>query len=650
MTGQRLRRKLAAILAADVVGFSRMVRSNEERTLAALKTVLDDVIAPEITAFDGRVFKTMGDGILAEFSSVVDAVGCAIRIQEMMASRSAGSDADPNIVLRIAVNLGDVVVDGADLYGDGVNVAARLEGIAEPGGITISASAYEQVRDKLAVGFEDLGNQRVKNIDRPVRAYAVRLDDPPEDPETAPVRRRSASWPWVAIILLVSGLGVAAVFSVWEPRLTQSPPAAPTGFTAASRDRMAYPLPDRPSVVVLPFADPTGVSDNDPVVGRLTADIRADLSPIDGLFVIAGNSSAALKDQPGQIHTVAEALGVRYVLQGEIGRTDTGIRVAVMLADAVDGRPVWTGDHDRASADMLSLPAEIARRMVSELAIEIDADDRDRLDGVRIDSLEAYRTYLRARRLFDLEDDAVIADERRALFEQVIALDPGFAGGYAGLSRSYTRELQTGRSEEREADIAHALLFGEKGVLVDPASAEPYLALARLFVEELEHEKAVATMEAAVAAVPNNADAYRYLGLFLHWAGRGSEAVAALQAFQRLDPQARDAADVTRTLAMAHFTAGQYAESIALLAPEFEELAENGDDMLAILSASYAAVDQPTNARTTMQALLRTHPDETLSTFEHPQRYAREEDRYRYLNLLRLAGMPTTWSNRSGRD
>ncbi len=347
MANERDERKLTAILAADVVGYSRLIEADESGTLAALRTLRGEVTDPHIAEHKGRIVSTAGDSILAEFASVVDAVQCAAEIQRGMAVRNEGVSADKRIQFRIGVNVGDIIVEGDDIHGDGVNVAARLEGLAEPGGIFISGGAFDQVENKLELGYENLGPRKVKNIAKPVRVYCVLLD--PEAAGTLITAKLPRQTPtrWVvaaaAVLAIVIGGG-----AIWNFAIRETLPSV----EAASLERMAFPLPERPSLAVLPFDNLSGDAEQDYFVDGFVDDLITDLSKISTIFVVSRNSTFTYKGTPVKIKQVAEELGVRYVLEGSIRRAEGTIRINAQLIDALSGNHVWAEKFDGDAADI----------------------------------------------------------------------------------------------------------------------------------------------------------------------------------------------------------------------------------------------------------------------------------------------------------
>ncbi len=357
-----MERRLAAILAADVVGYSRLIREDEARTLTALKAHREELIEPKLAQYHGRIVKLMGDGLLTEFPSAVEAVQCAVEIQHLIGESNADVPEDKRVIYRIGINIGDIVVEGDDIYGDGVNVAARLEGLADPGGICVARNAYNQVKDKLDLTFEHLGEKEVKNIAEPVTIYRVVPDDLAAALVTPVVRmptvRRQARRPAIAAGLLLSLLGVVGLI-LWQPWAPDVVPALP--------GRTASPLPDKPSIAVLPFANMSDDPQQEYFADGMTDDLITDLSKISGLFVIARNSTFSYKGKQVKVRQVAEELGVRYVLEGSVRRAGDEVRINVQLIDATTGGHVWAERYDRQLDNIFAVQYEIMESVVLAL-------------------------------------------------------------------------------------------------------------------------------------------------------------------------------------------------------------------------------------------------------------------------------------------
>ncbi|MGH7184888.1 MAG: adenylate/guanylate cyclase domain-containing protein, partial [Pseudomonadota bacterium] len=356
MAEQPPQRHLAAIFAADVVGYARLMEADEEGTLRRLQGVFREVVEPAIATHHGRLVKTTGDGLLAEFHSVVDALRCAVALQQGAGGRDAALSADRRIMFRIGINLGDVMVAGDDIFGDGVNVAARLEGLADSGGILLSGTAYDQLKKTVEVGFEYLGAQRVKNIAEPVRVYRVLTDPGSVGKTVGTVEPRDRSRLWRAIAAVLALAGAAAGLAWWQPWTPNMEPA--------SVDRMALPLPDKPSIVVLPFANMSGDSGQDYFADGITEDLTTDLSSLAGLFVIARNTAFTYKGRAVTPAKLAEELGVRYLVEGSVRRAGDVVRINAQLIDAVSGGHAWAKRFDGSLTDLFALHEQVTAEVV----------------------------------------------------------------------------------------------------------------------------------------------------------------------------------------------------------------------------------------------------------------------------------------------
>ena len=403
-----MERRLAAILAADVVGYSRLMAADEEGTLAGLRGLRAELMDPTIAKHHGRIVKLMGDGALVEFASVVDAVRCAVEIQRAMAGRAVDLPEDQRIRFRIGVNLGDVIIAGDDIYGDGVNIAARLEGLAEPGGIVISGTAFDHAK-KTEAGFRYIGRQQVKNIPEAVRAYRIMLDPATagtvigEEQERSPRRR----WLTAAAVLVVilAGGGVVAWLKPW-----QHPPE-----TSDSLE-----LPEKPSIAVLPFENVGDDAQQGYFADGLTDDLITELSKISGLLTIARNSVFNYKDKALDIRQVAKELGVRYVLQGSVRRAGEQLRINAQLIDGTTGSHVWAERYDRKYADIFALQDEVIGQIIKALSVQLTETEQSQVARLPTESLEAYDYYLRAEQLAYRADEVSTADAL-AYYDKAIA-------------------------------------------------------------------------------------------------------------------------------------------------------------------------------------------------------------------------------------
>ena len=512
MSEARVQRRLAAIMAADVAGYSRLMGTDEEGTLAALKQLRRDLADPKIKEHRGRIVKTTGDGLLVEFASVVDAVRCAVEVQREMAARNAGVPEDRRVQFRIGINLGDIIKDGRDIYGDGVNVAARLETLAEPGGICVNRVVRDQVRDKLDFAFEDAGEQRVKNIARPLRVYHVR-------PGQVPGEAMSAAQPQLA-------------------------------------------LPDKPSVAVLPFTNMSGDPEQEFVSDGIAEDVITALSHYPSLFVIARNSTFTYKGQAVDVKQVGRELGVRYVLEGSVRKAGNRIRVTAQLIEAETGNHAWAQRYDRDLADIFAVQDEITQALTTALAPAIADAELRRAIRKPPESLDAWAAYQRG--LWHLSkanpDDDTIAQN---FFRQAIDLDPTFAPGYSALALAQLQAAAVYQKLSLAEAQSSAEALARRAVSLDGADAEARSGLGWALQARGELEGALVEIERALAMSPNLAVAHWQRGATLIFSGRPKEGLDALETCIRLDPR-----DPFMSVRLLHIACGLY------FAREYERVIE----------------------------------------------------------------------------
>jgi len=624
-----MERRLAAILAADMVGYSKLMAADEAGTILRQKAHRTALIDPKISQFGGRIVKTTGDGMLVEFPSVVDAVQCAVEIQRAMPDLEAQFSVDQRIRYRIGINLGDIIIDGDDILGDGVNIAARLEGLADPGGIHVSGSVHTQVEGKVDLRFEDLGEQQVKNIPKPVRVFRVQLDVPAADRGTiAPVpAKRSLKWPAVAagLALLVIVAGTALWQRPWEQR--EEP---------ALVANMAFPLPDKPSIAVLPFSNMSEDPSQEFFADGMTEDLITDLSKISGLFVIARNSSFSYKGQKVQLRQVAEDLGVRYVLEGSVRRAGDEVRINAQLIDATTGGHVWAERYDRKLDNIFAVQNAITERIVQALELHLTDSEQEQLDKApRKTNVEAYDLTLRARRLLTRFDYKAAA-EARDLLKRAIEIDPAYAEAYSLLGFYHFDEWRIWGTE-RDRNLARALELGIEAVELSPSDPAPRVLLAVVHQWRREFDKANAAANKALALQPNDAITLSNLGSMLKLAGRYEEALELLQQAVRLDPF--HPPNYLELLADAYWGVGNYSRCVEV-AERGVALDPNFVGLHGSLAVCYAALDRDEEAKAATAEMLRTNPGFTLKAWAAYVPYTHERDRQRALDILRKAGVP----------
>jgi adenylate cyclase len=624
-------RRLAAILAADVVGYSRLMGEDEEGTLRALKAIQDDVVAPKITGHQGRIFKTVGDGILAEFPSIVEAVRCAVELQAAMGERNRVVPENRRIVYRIGINLGDVVAEGDDVFGDGVNVAARLEGLADPGGICVSRTVRNEVRDRLPVAFDDMGEIAVKNIARPVHSFRVRLDGTAPPPARPLPKLGSLRVELAAAAIVIVATAVVAVLW-WRPWETSS--------VNVAMDSGCMPAPDRPSLAVLPFANLSAEPDQSYFASGLGDDLITELSRISALFVIDRNSLAGYQDRPPQ--KLACDFGVRYVLQGSVQRASGRLRINVQLVDAKDGNHLWAERYDRESADVFAVQDDVIGRIVAALRVTLTSGERQHIARIPTQNLEAYDYYLRAETENFYKGDYRALDRALGFYHKAIELDPGFAEAHAGYARAAVEVMRLDYDQVLAPAIARKYAYDAAGraLALDAANARAYAALAVLQLDDRRHAEAVASGRRAVALNPNDAEAAANLAVVLAFSGESAEAVAAIEQAQRLNPAPPPG---FRLLAgTVFFIARQYDRAIAELAP-VRAAWPTSETAKEFLAAAYAQTGRLDLAKQEAAALTKSSPSTSLSLYRYLFDYFKQEqDLAHFLGGLKLAGF-TDW-------
>jgi adenylate cyclase len=544
-------RRLAAILAADVAGYSRLMGADEEGTLERLKALRRELLDPKIAEHHGRIVKTTGDGMLVEFASVVDAVRCAVEVQQAMPGRNTSVAADSRIELRIGINLGDVIVEGDDLYGDGVNIAARIEALADAGGVFVSNTVHDQVRDRLSFVFEDLGEQQVKNIARPVRVYRVR--------DAAATAR--------------------------------SPSALPQPVLA---------LHDKPSIAVLPFANMSGDPEQEYFVDGMVEDIITALSRIRWLFVIARNSSFSYKGQSPDVRQVGRDLGVRYVLEGSVRKGGNRVRITGQLIDTVTGTYLWADRFDGSLEDVFDLQDKVASSVAGIIEPALQAAETARSAGRPTADLNAYDLYLRGYAM-SLSSARQIPEALR-LMEQAIARDPRYGPALAWAALCCMRQLFDDRSEDRAADALKGADFARRALEVagdDPGIlANAALALA-YFGEDIG--AMMGLVDRALALNLNFARGWYISGVLRNWAGQPDIAIEHLEVSLRLSPRARIGLSLLN-IGYAHFFSRRFAEAVPKLLLAIQE--DPSDPRgYRFLAACYAHMGRPDDARETVTRL-----------------------------------------------
>jgi adenylate cyclase len=589
MTEERINRKLAAILAADVVGYSRLMAADEAGTLAALKRHREVVFDPAVAAHNGRIVKLIGDGTIVEFGSVVDAVNCALSVQRRNGALPDEALSQPKIVLRIGINLGDVIIQGDDIYGDGVNIAARLEPLAEPGGICVSSIVNESIGNRIDVRFRDGGDISVKNTDRPIRVWK------------------------------------------WHPGAT---PLAAAKSNAAKLE----PNGATASIAILPFTNMSGDPEQEYFSDGITEDIITDLSKIAGLTVIARNSSFTYKGRSVDIRTVGRELGVQSVLEGSIRRAGQRVRITAQLVDAATGGHLWAERYDRDLTDIFEVQDDVTRRIVHALKVTLSPVENAQLSAGGTSSMDAYDYVLRGRELLlGKTKNRETFEQSTKLFMRALELDPNYPKAYAAMSMAYNLDYQNRWSDDPDGSLPLAKRYAEQAIEKDPN--EPFARLvaswAAIFDKNLD--RATSEVNTALRLNPNFALAYSNLGSIHNYSGRPLEAIPVFERAMRLDPAFK--AQNLHFLGIAYLLAGKYETAAALLRERIL-LVPGTDFSRVFLASALGYLGEVDEARRVWHELNEINPK--YSFREHFSRQPfRQEDVERVAEGLAKAGLPT---------
>src|SRR5713101_3339286 len=513
-----MERKLTAILCADVFGYSRLMGDNEEAALSTLSSY-SKLIDSLIEQHHGRFVNSAGDSVLAEFASVVNAVQCAVDIQTTLKAENANLPPERRMEFRIGINLGDVMVDGEQIYGDGVNVAARLESLADPGGICISGKVHDEIRNKLALGYEDLGAQQVKNIAEPVRIFRVL---PEADASTTSKTQRVARKYIRRGVFSVAGLALIAAVIVFLQHLSLRPPT--TTASIPLQQKPSLPLPDIPSIAVLPFTNMSGDREQEYFSDGITDDLTTALSRIPDLFVIARTSAFTYKRKAVKVQDISRQLGVKYVLEGSVRKADNQVRITAQLVDATTGDHIWAEHYDRALRDIFSLQDEIVRRIVTTLSLQLDLMQRGTFDVHQTtNNLEAYDDFLRGCEFywsFTKEGNA----KARQMFEKAIELDPKYAHAYSSLGSNYWLGWAVQSSPDPNA-LDRASQLAQRAIALDESLPRAHIVLSYTYLYKRQYDQATTEAERAVALDPNSALGYEALATIVGESGKPGETI-----------------------------------------------------------------------------------------------------------------------------
>ena len=587
MNRRAVERRLAAILAADMVGYSRLMEADETGTHARLRTHRLELIDPAIAKHNGRLIKTAGDGMLVEFPSVADAVACAVEIQRTIAQRDSNPASDGEIRFRIGINLGDVISEDDDIFGDGVNVAARLQELAEPGGICVSGAIRDQAGDRLGVEFEDLGEQSVKNLTRPIRVFRVRLP------------------------------GTAAV----PPRAVAARPKTPV-----------HAVTDKPSIAVLPFLNMSGEPDQEFFADGLTEDIITELSRFRGLFVISRNSAFVYKNRAVRIQEVAAEFGVQYVVEGSVRKAGNRVRVTVQLIDAESDRHVWAERYDRELEDLFAIQDEVTAAIVATLPGRVEAATHDRAERKTPDNMAAYECVLAGRVLHHRstrEDNAAAL----AMLERAIALDPKYAHAHAWKGCVLGQSWVHGWCADRDATFQRVAEELQIALALDENDSDVHRILAALNLLRGDHERSRYHQERALRLNPNNDLIVVQQGELLTWLGRPEEGIEWIRKAMRLNPYHPER--YWSHLGRAYFVAQRYPEAVEA----FARISRPDHTHHAFMAAACAQMGDEVAAQAHAREVTSRQPEFAVDAYLATLHYKRDSDRAHHREGLLKAGL-----------
>jgi len=595
---------------------------DDQATVRTIK-VYREVITGVVQKHRGRVVDSPGDNILAEFASVIDAVGSAVEIQDELRIRNAELPEDRKMEFRIGVNLGDVIHEEKRIYGDGVNVAARVESHADPGGICISGTVFDQIESKLPLGYEYLGEQSVKNISKPVRIYKALMD--PEavgkviGEKRAEPRRRQR----VALVVVTALLLIVGGMLIWR---TAFPPVQ-----VASVEKMAFPLPDKPSIAVLPFNNLSGDPEQEYLSDGLTEEIIAALGSVPKLFVIARNSTFTYKGKPVKVQQVAEELGVRYVLEGSVRKGGDKIRVTAQLIDALSGHHLWAKQYDRNLDDIFAVQDELTKEIIMSMQVKLTEGEQARAVAKGTNNLEAYLKCLQANELLHRVNPETNSLGKQ-LAEEAVALDPEYAWAYYNLGRAHQLDVWLRTSKSPKESIGKAIGFMKKAIALDDTLAEAHGRLGFIYSMIGKYDEGIAEAEKGVAVNPNSAMAHVMLGKTLSFAGRWEESIPPYKKAIRLNPIPPTM--YLYSLGLSYAFTGQYEEGIKWCE---KAVREEPDALYAriMMTVVYSWSGQDEKARVQAAEVLRIQPKYTVKK----ERYKKDEDGERFVAALRKAGL-----------
>jgi len=633
MATQNLRRKLTAILSADVKGYSRLMGEDELFTINTL-TKYRNIIATLTQNFRGRVVDSPGDNLLAEFSSIIDAVQCAVEIQKKLKLRNDELPENRRMEFRIGINSGDVIEDGERIYGDGVNVTARIESLAHGGGISISGTVYDQIGKRLPYGYEYTGEQTVKNIEKPVRVYRVLMEPEAAGRVIGENGMKPKKWRWVAVVTIILFFAAAAVL-IWNIFLS------PSLFSKkdTSVKKTSISVAGKPSIAVLPFKNLSGNPEQEYFSDGITNDIITDLSKFSHLSVIASNTVFTYKGISVNVKDVSRDLGVRYVLEGSVQKIGGKVRINAQLIDAATDRHLWAERYDRDFKDIFKLQDEIVQTIVAKMAIRIDETERARAMRKDTDNLQAYDYLLRGWEYF-YQNTRGGNKHARLMFERAIEIDPRYASAYAALAWCHLYDFYFGWSMFPNKSLERAHDFAKEALSIEESNAPAHSALGSIYLRRTQYELAIIELQRALELNPNDTLSQHQLGSVMLYSGRKDKAIYWLESALNLNPHLPLAG--LMILGQAYYLTGQYEEAIKALK---KGIAKNPEYVgyHIMLAAANAQAGHAKEAKHWASEVLRLDPffdiDSYGSVFRNPK------DRAQIINGLQKAGLDERDSN-----
>jgi TolB-like protein/class 3 adenylate cyclase/Flp pilus assembly protein TadD len=629
MPDEEFKRRLTAILSADVEGYSRLMREDEVTTVRTL-TTYRTAMTHLVQQYRGRVVDSPGDNVLAEFTSVVDAVNCGVEIQRELAERNVELPENSRMRFRIGINLGDVLEEGERIYGDGVNIAARMESLAEAGGICISGTVYDAIENKIGLEYEYLGEHEVKNIDKPIRAYRV-LSFPGAAAHRIVKAKKAVKKTWRnTLVVIVAVLVLLAAAAVWHFYFRQ-PPIEP-----ASVERMAYPLPDKPSIAVLPFKNISGESEQEFLADGITESLIGAISRVSGLFVIASNSVFTYKGKPVKVQTVSEDLGVQNVLEGTVQRSGNRLRINAQLIDAITGRHLWSEKYDREIKDIFSLQDNISKEVLTALRVKIVEGEQARVWAKGTSNIEAYLKFLKAYEIFKSfnKKNMILC---RQICEEAIAIDPDYDAPYTLVGASHLIDLWFGWGESPRSSMEKSEAALKKALTLAPSSDFAYANLGHLYLMQERFEEALVIGKKSIALNPNGDYNMVLLAMTLMYSGHSEEAISLYKEAWRLNPYCP--AWYIHAAGVAYRDLGKWDEAIAVLKRALEVKPDHFP-ALVVMASTYGMSDQLNKGRAVAAEILRINPGYCIKKQWLPYKDKAIAEALR--KALRKVGIPET--------